>query len=373
MPSLTFILPHWMYWGGLFLFPIVAMLTVRRQRRIGLGAGVSLASAYLFWLTGGFVGIHRFYLRSWWGALYIPLFVGILLVNVQGRAAREVSSRTHSALQIAEYNLDHAQGDQKEGIEGAAEKIVAAQAEVARARPVYEAAVAEQARWFSRAGWLAALIALMLAVDAVLMPRLTRRCIAREGGQRPLASMAPVIEPKEESTHTAPGARVHTRVTNWIDQLNGFVGEYVSYWSLIAVFVYYYEVLARYVFNSPTNWAHESMFLMFGMQYLLSGGFAFREDSHVRVDVLYVLLPRRTRVILDLITSVFFFLFNGALLVTGYIFVRDAIGVWEVSFTEWAIQYWPVKIAMPLGALLILLQGSARVYKNITYLRTKEA
>jgi TRAP-type mannitol/chloroaromatic compound transport system permease small subunit len=86
-----------------------------------------------------------------------------------------------------------------------------------------------------------------------------------------------------------------------------------------------------------------------------------------------VMLPHRVRVILDLITSLFFFLFNGALLVTGYIFVRDAIGVWEVSFTEWAIQYWPVKIAMPLGALLILLQGSARVYKNITYLRTKEA
>ena len=47
----------------------------------------------------------------------------------------------------------------------------------------------------------------------------------------------------------------------------------MAYWSIVAVFVYYYEVISRYVFNSPTNWAHESMFLMFGMQYLIAGGF----------------------------------------------------------------------------------------------------
>ena len=45
----------------------------------------------------------------------------------------------------------------------------------------------------------------------------------------------------------------------------------------------------------------------------------------------------------------------------------------EVSFTEWAIQFWPVKIAMPLGAVLILLQGGVRLYKNVIYLKTKEA
>jgi TRAP-type mannitol/chloroaromatic compound transport system permease small subunit len=361
-----------MYWGGLLLLPFVAMYIVRRQQRSGLGGGVSLATAYLFWVTAGFVGIHRFYLRNWWGLIYIPLFIGILLVNVEGRKAREISSRTHSAMQIAEYNLDRATAMQSEGREGAAEQVAAAQAELDRVRPEYESAVATQARWFGRAGWLALLIAALLLLDAALLPGLVRRCVAREGGLRPLATLA-IVDPVEEGTHTAPGSRVRTPLTDFVDKINGFVGEFVAYWSLIAVFVYYYEVLARYVFNSPTNWAHESMFLMFGAQYLLSGGYAFREDSHVRVDVLYVMLPDRVKVILDLATSVFFFLFAGALLVTGYIFVRDAIGYWEVSFTEWAIQYWPVKLALPLGALLILLQGAARVVKNITFLQTKEA
>ena len=42
------------------------------------------------------------------------------------------------------------------------------------------------------------------------------------------------------------------------------------------MFGYYYEVIARFVFNSPTNWVHESMFLMYGMQYMLAGAYAYQ-------------------------------------------------------------------------------------------------
>ena len=42
-------------------------------------------------------------------------------------------------------------------------------------------------------------------------------------------------------------------------------------------------------------------------------------------------------------------------------FAADAIRGGEVSFTEWAIQYWPVKLTIPLGAALLLLQGIARL------------
>ena len=174
-------------------------------------------------------------------------------------------------------------------------------------------------------------------------------------------------------THKDPALEVHTRFTGAIDILNGWVGHFVCYWSVIAVFVYYYEVVARYVFNSPTNWAHEAMFLMFGMQYLISGGFTLREDGHVRVDVIYRQLPKRVRAVIDILTSIFFFLFCGALLWTGWHFMMDSVDVWEVSFTEWAIQYWPVKSTMAIGAILILLQGFAKLTKDVLILAGKEA
>ena len=51
MPSLNFILPHWLYWGVLLLFPLVAMWLVARQRRRGAPREPILFNAYLFWLT----------------------------------------------------------------------------------------------------------------------------------------------------------------------------------------------------------------------------------------------------------------------------------------------------------------------------------
>ena len=77
MPSLNFVLPHWLYWGTLIVLPIVAIYMVARQRKRGTSERVSLFIAYLFWLTAGFMGVHRLYLRSLWGFAFLPFFLGV--------------------------------------------------------------------------------------------------------------------------------------------------------------------------------------------------------------------------------------------------------------------------------------------------------
>ena len=186
-----------------------------------------------------------------------------------------------------------------------------------------------------------------------------RRCREKEGDT-----------PAEISQYPVPGTepadnRKKPAFSRWVGKLNITIGEFVAYWSIIAVFVYYYEVMVRYVFNSPTNWAHEGMFLMFGMQYLLAGGFCLREQAHVRVDVIYMHFSDKVKAIADVITSIFFFIFILTLLVSGWIFFYDSFSINEVSFTEWGIQYYPIKFALPLGAFLILLQGIARLAEDI--------
>ena len=64
MPSLNFVLPHWLYWGTLLLFPLLAMYLVARQRRHGAPREPILFNAYLFWMTSGFMGLHRLYLQE---------------------------------------------------------------------------------------------------------------------------------------------------------------------------------------------------------------------------------------------------------------------------------------------------------------------
>jgi TRAP-type mannitol/chloroaromatic compound transport system permease small subunit len=58
---------------------------------------------------------------------------------------------------------------------------------------------------------------------------------------------------------------------------------------------------------------------------------------------------------------------------TGLRFALDAVQVGEHSFTEWGIEYWPVKLTIPIGAGLIVLQGLVKLIKDILLLRAREA
>jgi TRAP-type mannitol/chloroaromatic compound transport system permease small subunit len=368
MPNLTFVLPHWLYWSGLVIFPLAAMYLVRRQRAVAPPAEAMRSIAYLLLLTGGFVGLHRLYLRSKLGFAYVPLFAAILFGNARGREARNLVSDLRNELTGADFLLERAQKAVEKGTDGAAAKLADAQQAVITAQEQMAASVASFEQWEAFSAALGAVILVFMLIDAFLLPRLTRRAAALDREKGVIHADVVLEEIPDTSGPGYIEDRPRPAISRWIDQLNGWVGHFIAFWAIIAVYVYYYEVLARYVFNSPTNWAHESMFLMFGMQYLLAGAFAYREDAHVRVDVIYEYFSDRTKVITDLITSIFFFIFTITLLWTGWIFLSDSLAVLEVSFTEWAIQYWPVKAAISVGALLIILQGISKLATDIAAL-----
>jgi TRAP-type mannitol/chloroaromatic compound transport system permease small subunit len=374
MPTLNFILPHWMYWGTLLLFPLVAMYLVARQRRHGAPREPILFNAYLFWLTAGFAGIHRFYLKSWWGFAFVPLFLAIVYCNTQVREVRDDVSRTFAALERAQITQQQAKPvDQANPTAEEKTALEQAQSEVKKNQSEYEAAKAVSDRWYDWARGFGIALVVLLAVDAFLIPGVIRRMHARGEAGVAVAATAPHLAPPpevhEQGTGEDPTLRLHTRFTDAIEKVNVVAGQYVAYWAVISVFVYYYEVVARFVFNSPTNWVHESMFLMYGMQYMISGAYAYREDQHVRVDVVYSHLSPRGKAIADIASSVFFFIFTITLLVTGWKFAWDAVRNMEISFTEWAVQYWPVKLTMPIGAALIVLQGVSKLIKDIMLVR----
>ena len=374
MPTLNFILPHWMYWGGLLLFPLLAMYLVAKQRRDGAPREPILFNAYLFWLTAGFAGLHRFYLRSLWGFVFVPFFVGIVYCNSQVREVRDDVSRTFAALEQAQNTTRQAAPiDAANPTADEREALAKAQAEVSKDRTEYDAAAAVSEGWTSRARWLTIALATLLLADAFLIPGVVRRAHARgDSGPRGADLVLPP-DIHEQGTAEDPTRGMHSRYTDAIERVNVKAGEFVAYWAVISVFVYYYEVIARFLFNSPTNWVHESMFLMFGMQYMISGAYAYFEDQHVRVDVVYSHLSPRGKAIADIISSIFFFIFAITMLVTGWRFAFDAVRNSEISFTEWAVQYWPVKLCIPIGAALIVLQGMCKLMKDIMIVRGKRA
>ena len=189
----------------------------------------------------------------------------------------------------------------------------------------------------------------------IVMPLLFMLLTRRRGGE--------AETPRQEGV--APGNRL-TRVLDWLSEQSGI---FVALWTVNAVCAYFFEVVARYIFNAPTIWVHQASFLMFGMQYLLAGAFAYLHGDHVRVDVLYVKFPKRGQAGLDVFTSIFFFICALALLGSSWRFFMDAVGMFEVTEETWRVQLYPVKGAMVLGAVLLVLAGLSKLLKDLQLFR----
>jgi TRAP-type mannitol/chloroaromatic compound transport system permease small subunit len=137
-------------------------------------------------------------------------------------------------------------------------------------------------------------------------------------------------------------------------------------WFLMAIIVW--EVLIRNFLNRPTIWAHELSVMLFGALTILRGGYTLKEKGHVNMDLLYTSLSDRWKTIMDIIAFPFLLVFAVVLMWLGWGFAMDSFNTNEVSITPWAPLVWPVKFLIPLGALLLLLQGIAKLIADVLML-----
>lgn len=150
-----------------------------------------------------------------------------------------------------------------------------------------------------------------------------------------------------------------------ITRLNDFIGRWVSYlvYGMFAFLIL--EVFFRYVLRGPTVWTNELSQMLFGLYTIMAGGYIMAHREHVNVDLLYSALPRRVQAVIDIFTSVIFFLFTLALLYFGGSMAWESIQNMETSFSAWNPPVWPIKAAIPVGAALLLLQGIAKLFEDI--------
>ncbi len=143
---------------------------------------------------------------------------------------------------------------------------------------------------------------------------------------------------------------------------------------VVLVGVIFYEIIVRYLFNSPTIWVHEIAQMIYGAYVILLGAYLQQRDGHVNVEILYDRFTPRTRAIIDLFTWLLFFYFCGVLLWKGGEMAWDSFLYRETDPTTFAPPVYPIKMMIPLGAFLILLQGLAKFIRDLTLAITgKEA
>ena len=151
----------------------------------------------------------------------------------------------------------------------------------------------------------------------------------------------------------------------FINAVNERVGKLLSYFLFLFFALLFMEVILRYFFNSPTVWANELAQMLFGAYAILAGGYIMLTGGHVNVDILYSRLSQKTRAGLDIFTSVLFFLFCGMLLIYGGSLAWDSLSRFEHSQSAWNPPLYPAKLMIPLAALLLMLQGLAKLIRDI--------
>jgi TRAP-type mannitol/chloroaromatic compound transport system permease small subunit len=206
-------------------------------------------------------------------------------------------------------------------------------------------------------GWLAFMPLVMIALGR------WRETSAEPATETDIPVGGELQEHPSASAYRPSDESLLTRAIDWMSDKTGL---FISFWTVNAVCFYFFEVVMRYIFNTPTIWVHEASYLLLGMQYLLAGGFALLHGSHVRVDVVYNYLPVRGRVGMDIFTSMFFFMFALVLVLTSWTYFSNSYSMGETTVETWGIQYWPVKGVMLLGSVLILLAGISKLLKDIS-------
>ena len=155
------------------------------------------------------------------------------------------------------------------------------------------------------------------------------------------------------------------------DSLSAWFGKAFGWLIILMTFGMSYEVLVRYLFNSPTPWALDISFIMYGTLFMMGGAYTLSRGGHVRGDFLYRLWSDRTQAKVDLTLYVLFF-FPGilALVFAGWKYASRSWGYAEVSVNSPAgIPIYQFKTVIVAAGILLIIQGIAQVFRCIICIR----
>lgn len=159
-----------------------------------------------------------------------------------------------------------------------------------------------------------------------------------------------------------------------IDRLSWLSARLAEWVVVILILSMVYEVVARYVFNAPTQWAFDIAYMSTGAIFVLGGAWTLRQDAHVRVDLFSARMPPRLAQAVDGV--VFLFLLAPVFGAFAWTAIGRAWEAWvrqEVEMVSpWAPLMWPFYSILALGLALLALQLLAEGLRALAGRRVPE-
>ncbi|MCB1870804.1 MAG: TRAP transporter small permease subunit [Gammaproteobacteria bacterium] len=166
------------------------------------------------------------------------------------------------------------------------------------------------------------------------------------------------------------------RISQAIDRINNRIGVLLSWLVLIMVLVGVYNAVTRKLSHAigvdlSSNMYIEAQWYLFSLVFLWAGAYALRNGVHVRVDVIYSRLSAKSKAWIDTLGTLLFLLPLCVLVLwVSTPYALDSWRILEGSPDPGGLPRYLIKSAIPVGFLLLLLQGLAELVRNVAVLRS---
>lgn len=157
------------------------------------------------------------------------------------------------------------------------------------------------------------------------------------------------------------------RVVKIIDSISEWTGKGISWIVVLLTATLGYEVFMRYFFNAPTQWAYDISYMLGGSFFLVGAAYTLWMKGHVRIDIFYTRFPPRTQALIDVVFMLIFFfpVWIGLLYkLIPYVYISWKFGERSME-SYWRPIIYPFKTVVPLGVMLLFLQGIAEFIRRV--------
>lgn len=152
-----------------------------------------------------------------------------------------------------------------------------------------------------------------------------------------------------------------------IDWVSEWSGKSVSWLILVLMFALTYDTFMRYLFRAPTVWAYDISYMLSGTVVLTGMAYVTLHRGHVRVDVIYMHLPQKVRLIIDLFFHIVFLFPLLFILLVGSI--NRALWSWHINELSdvgfWYPIIWPFRWMIPVALSLFIFAGVAWFIRDL--------
>ena len=151
------------------------------------------------------------------------------------------------------------------------------------------------------------------------------------------------------------------------DGLNERVGSLIAWLTTLLVIVVCYDVFTRYLLKNSLVAVQELQWHLFALIFLIGAAYSLKHDKHVRVDVFYSRFSPTKQAWVNLIGSLLFLIpFCVIVIISSETFVANAFRIGEISPDPGGLpSRWVLKAAIPLGFILLLIQGLALACRSL--------